>query len=294
MDTKVEALITDVNMMRADLQGVQVDSPQAKLDQLQQQVDRGFAALYAQLKHMHAPAYRAMALWELWPRVEAVVKHESYMSANDEFTKLKTAILKSGDLGAQAKYATVTWELWQYHVEEVPKEAKVEKVKVSGKEVEWPDWGALEAAVRMEHYMGANEEFRLLRLAVLAADPLQLASQVGQAAMVWEFLVGFGEKKAHFRSQLGEVIGLLAGRGRWSVVDETESWHIRAEARLQLLPEVLQKALGPDHSEAEEASNSASFSQENLEVPTEEAYCSPSFESLEDRLKSMMGCSDGI
>lgn len=54
MDTKVEALITDVNMMRADLQGVQVDSPQAKLDQLQQQVDRGFAALYAQLKHMHA------------------------------------------------------------------------------------------------------------------------------------------------------------------------------------------------------------------------------------------------
>lgn len=35
-------------------------------------------------------------------------------------------------------------------------------------QVEWPDWGALEAAVRMEHYMGANEEFRLLRLAVLA------------------------------------------------------------------------------------------------------------------------------
>ncbi|CAK9009232.1 unnamed protein product [Durusdinium trenchii] len=285
-----------------------------------------------------------MALWELWPRVEAVVKHESYMSANDEFTKLKTAILKSGDLGAQAKYATVTWEFllgfadkktfYRSHVcqvvqvlltepsfrnayassptfrakaqqlhpdvrkaleavdeelpKEVPKEAKVEKVKVSGKEVEWPDWGALEAAVRMEHYMGANEEFRLLRLAVLAADPLQLASQVGQAAMVWEFLVGFGEKKAHFRSQLGEVIGILRQESGWE--ESLDQMRPKLQARLQLLPEVLQKALGPDHSEAEEASNSASFSQENLEVLTEEAYCSPSFESLEDRLKSMMGC----
>lgn len=42
----------------------------------------------------------------------------------------------------------------------------------------------------------------LVRLGLAqAADPLQLASQVGQAAMVWEFLVGFGEKKALAESE---------------------------------------------------------------------------------------------
>jgi len=33
----------------------------------------------------------------------------------------------------------------------------------------WSDWEALEAAVRLDHFMGSNEEFRVFRLAVLVA-----------------------------------------------------------------------------------------------------------------------------
>ena len=87
----------------------------------------------------------------------------------------------------------------------LPATKTLEKPRVSGREVEWPvpwnyllsdlvevelleDWESVEAAVRMEHFMGANEEFSLLRLAVLAADPVQLAGQVGKADLVWQFL----------------------------------------------------------------------------------------------------------
>ena len=43
-------------------------------------------------------------------------------------------------------------------------------------EVEWPDWEAMEATVRLDHFMGANEEFRLLRLAILATSTYETAT----------------------------------------------------------------------------------------------------------------------
>jgi len=43
-----------------------------------------------------------------------------------------------------------------------------------------------------------------------AADPVQLAAQVARAPLVWQFLVGFGEKKTLYRSQMAEVVGNLA------------------------------------------------------------------------------------
>eukprot|EP00438_Fugacium_kawagutii_P025925 Skav202344 [mRNA] locus=scaffold2638:84847:90827:- [translate_table: standard] len=47
-------------------------------------------------------------------------------------------------------------------------------------------------------------------VALEAADPGQLADQVARAPLVWQFLAGFGEKKALYRSQMAEVIGDLA------------------------------------------------------------------------------------
>ena len=51
-------------------------------------------------------------------------------------------------------------------------------------EVEWPDWEAMEATVRLDHFMGANEEFRLLRLAILATSTKETATLGGGVEIV--------------------------------------------------------------------------------------------------------------
>ena len=55
MDEKVEHLITDVNNMRAELQGHHLDgSSERTLHEIQAKVDLGFATMVSQLKHLHA------------------------------------------------------------------------------------------------------------------------------------------------------------------------------------------------------------------------------------------------
>ena len=169
-----------------------------------------------------------------------------------------------------------------------------EKIKVSGKEVNWPDWDTLEAVVQMKGFKGANDEFSCLRLAVLAADPVQLASQVAHAATVWRFVVGFGEKKSHYRSQLAEVAGILRQESGWEA--SLESLRGELLESLGALPDILQTALDTDKATAEAASASASFQMtvdEETAAPSA-SYAAPDFESLQDRLKSMMGYVEGL
>jgi len=272
-----------------------------------------------------------------------MVKNQSFMSANEDFNILKTAVLKKSDeIPAQRQYAPLAWEFvlgfahkktfFRSHVcqvisalladpsfrhayasnselrkkaseqhpevkecldavdaveEVVPKKVEMVKPRITGKEqteVEWPDWEAMEATVRLDHFMGANEEFRLLRLAILAADPVQLASQVARAEMVWQFLAGFGEVKSHFRSQMAEVIGILRQENGWE--EALDAVRPKIQDRLKKLPEILQTAMSTDHAEAERASRSASFCQEEV-AEDSQTYSSPSFESLQDRLKSL-------
>lgn len=55
MDEKVENLVTDVNNMRADFQGLpQEGATERKLSEIQSRVDIGFATIFSQLKYYHA------------------------------------------------------------------------------------------------------------------------------------------------------------------------------------------------------------------------------------------------
>ncbi|CAE7042259.1 LIP5 [Symbiodinium sp. KB8] len=169
---------------------------------------------------------------------------------------------------------------------------KAEKPRAGGpsKDVEWPSWEVLQEVVQKETFMAANEEFRVLRLAVLAADPVQLASQVAHAPMVWEFIAGFAAKKSHFRSQVVEVTNALRKERGWDEALEAAQPSLRS--RINELPEAASAVRGQlsraDQSPAASGGDSSlgDVGEEEHQTP----YTSPDFQSLEERLRSMMSC----
>eukprot|EP00439_Symbiodinium_sp_Y106_P044907 s1762_g5.t1 len=157
------------------------------------------------------------------------------------------------------------------------------------KDVEWPSWEVLQEVVQKETFMAANEEFRVLRLAVLAADPVQLASQVAHAPMVWEFIAGFAAKKSHFRSQVVEVTSALRKERGWDEALEAAQPSLRS--RINELPEAAAAVRGQlsraDQSPAASGGDSSlgDVGEEEHQTP----YTSPDFRSLEERSAGVIG-----
>ncbi|CAE7443898.1 LIP5 [Symbiodinium natans] len=157
------------------------------------------------------------------------------------------------------------------------------------KDVEWPSWEVLEEVVKKETFMAANEEFRVLRLAVIAADEVQLASQVAHAAMAWEFIAGFAAKKPHFRSQVVEVVSALRKESGWEAALEAAQPSLRS--RLAELPEAVRGPLSrADKSPSALSGGDSSMDEIGQEQEHQMPYTSPDFQSLEERLRSMQSC----
>lgn len=288
----------------------------------------------------------------LWPKLDKVVRDESFVSANDTFTELKNAILKSSpeELATQSSNAVLTWEFllgfaakkpfYRSHVCQVVKalmsapgiwrqayttseelRSKSENVHLdiqevlktvgetsavsaavpsvpaslppaAAKPIDWPDWEAISTAVRTERStgatMGAVDEFAALRAAVRAAGPVELASQVGHASYVWRFLVGVGEKKAIYRSQIAEVVEILREEEGWETALETIMPDVRA--RVEALPDVIKEAMSIESWEVV-GDNPALKAGEVPEQadPKPGDPSTPGYSSLEEKLSSMLG-----
>eukprot|EP00930_Biecheleria_cincta_P048031 TRINITY_DN33407_c0_g1_i1.p1 TRINITY_DN33407_c0_g1~~TRINITY_DN33407_c0_g1_i1.p1 ORF type:complete len:646 (+),score=149.10 TRINITY_DN33407_c0_g1_i1:73-2010(+) len=292
---------------------------------------------------------------DLWPKLDKVIRDESFVSANEIFTDLKNAILKSSpeELATQSANAALTWEFllgfaakkpfYRSHVCQVvkvllsapgawrqayasseelrSKSAHVhadiqEALKTAGEEasaavaavpsipasippvaaknIDWPDWEAISTAVLTERStgatMGAVDEFSALRAAVRVAGPVELASQVGHAPDVWRFLVGVGEKKAIYRSQIAEVVGILREEEGWERALKTAMPEMRA--RVEALPDVIKEALGMET--CWEVVVGADAPLQKAEVPEQadpkpDDPGTPGYSSLEEKLSSMLG-----
>ncbi|CAE8701875.1 unnamed protein product [Polarella glacialis] len=141
----------------------------------------------------------------------------------------------------------------------------------NGKPVVWPEWSTLEAIVRMDRFMSANDEFANLRAAVLAADPVQLASQVAHAGMLWMFLIGFAERKSFYRSHVAEVANALRLDAGWS--SGLEAIWPDVEKRVKALPGNLPAAFGCEGCENKE--------EEEEKAPSPDAKGKPSSDKSE-------------
>lgn len=315
--------------------------------------------------------FAMMSQWphDLWAELDKVVKDGSFMSANEDFTALKNAVLGSSpeELAAQSQNAALAWEFllgfaakktfyrshvcqvvralmsaprtWRQaytssaelrsksaHVHQDIQEAlmteeqatalsvSVPKVpaalpQTTAKQIDWPEWEAISTAVRMERTtgatMGAADEFAGLRSAFKAAGPVDLASQVGHASDVWHFLVSIGEKKAIYRSQIAEVVGILREDEGWQAALEAAMPELRS--RIEACPDVIKEALGfkaveaagtdltlkrvvpeqADSSPGEPSIPGYNSLEEKLSSPGEPS--SPGYNSLEAKLSSMLG-----
>ncbi|CAJ1447914.1 unnamed protein product [Effrenium voratum] len=111
-----------------------------------------------------------------------------------------------------------------------------------------PDWARLENIVCSKGFKEAISEFSSLRQAVLRSSPIQLAGMVAQARVAWLFLVGFGEKRRLFQSQLAEVVRVLRKESGWR--SSLEELRPELQSGIAALPESLQTAFGAEGENA--------------------------------------------
>mmetsp|Transcript_64865 Transcript_64865/g.141344 ORF Transcript_64865/g.141344 Transcript_64865/m.141344 type:complete len:552 (-) Transcript_64865:60-1715(-) len=79
----------------------------------------------------------------------------------------------------------------------------------------WPDWDLLRAAVAMEDYNGAVDEFLAFRKAVAQASVEELELEAARAQLAWGFLVGLAERKPLHRSLIVQVVWRLGASPLW-------------------------------------------------------------------------------
>lgn len=111
------------------------------------------------------------------------------------------------------------------------------------RDIEWPDWAALQCIVVMGGFMGANDEFAVFnRLVgtVVQVLPHELDAQGSHAHVAWEFLIGFAECKPLYRLQLATVFKCLQCSPVWrAVYGDMNALHLRVRS----LPQELQLGL---------------------------------------------------
>lgn len=92
--------------------------------------------------------------------------------------------------------------------------------------------------------MAGNDEFLMFKKKVIKATVEEIEEQVAHAAVTWEFLIGFAEKKKVWRNRIVEVFHKLAEVPGWlAAYRDNTALH----EKLRGLHEDLQSALGAQH-----------------------------------------------
>lgn len=109
---------------------------------------------------------------------------------------------------------------------------------------DWPSWSKIEELVKSNNFVAGNNEFNDFKKKVLKASVEELDEQVGHAALVWEFLIGFAAVKNMYRKLILQVFNKLTQVPSWSAAFK-ESKHLHD--KMKTLHEELQAALGAQH-----------------------------------------------
>lgn len=118
-------------------------------------------------------------------------------------------------------------------------------------------WDRLEAVVKSQRFSGANDEFNEFKAVVLKASPDELEVEAAHARIGWEFLVGFAEIKAMYRSFILKIIEKLAAVPCWKAAyNDVED---RLSDRLSLLHVDIVQALDAMNQSTQELPQAAAF-----------------------------------
>ncbi|CAJ1350688.1 unnamed protein product [Effrenium voratum] len=203
--------------------------------------------------------------WQIWERLQKVVEIPGPSDLKD-LNAFSTMVQKArpAELSSQVQHAELAWTFllgftraqvspsvsallanpdWRSAYDS----SRVVRERGAKLHLE-PDWARLEKIVCSKGFKEAISEFSSLRQAVLRSSPIQLAGMVAQARVAWLFLVGFGEKRRLFQSQLAEVVRVLRKESGWR--SSLEELRPELQSGIAALPESLQTAFGAEGENA--------------------------------------------